>query len=106
MSSRLKTEQDCIEFMARLSGRDWQELTTRVSWLHRRNEMTEEDVPAKLAAITAQFMDPDEWRRVRLEVSRVRRALYRRRTKEERSARIERRRDYMRSYMARYRSKL
>lgn len=92
--------------MARLSGKDWHHLTTQVSWLRRRDELTEEHVPTKLKAITEQFLDPDEWRRVRLEVSKLRRALYRQRTKEERTAKIERRRDYMRVYMAKYRRKL
>ena len=106
MSSRLKTERDCIEHLAKLGSRDWQRFTTNISWLHRRDEMTEADVPAKLVAITEQLLDPDEWRRIRIEVSRLRRQLYRQRAKEERSAKIERRRDYMRAYMAKYRSKL
>ena len=92
--------------MARLSGADWRRLTTEISWLRRRGTLTEDDVPRKLRVITEQMLDPDEWRRVRIEVGRIRRALYRQRTKERRTAQIERRRDYMRTYMAKYRRKL
>lgn len=106
MSSRLTTEDECIEFMARLSGREWAKFTTDVSWLRRKGELSPQHVPAKVKAITDQVMDADEWRRVRLLVSKLRRALYRQRVKEERTAKIERRRDYMRTYMVKYRRQL
>ena len=106
MSSRLTTERDCIEHMARLSGKDWRDFTTLISWRRRKDDLSEDDIPKSLKAITEQVLDPEEWHRIRQEVSKLRRSLYRQRVKEERSAKIERRRDYMRSYMAKYRRKL
>lgn len=106
MSSRLTTEEDCIEFLSRLSSREWTKVATDISWARRKGEVEPKDVPHKIHAILELIKDPDEWRRIRLAVSKRRRQLYRQRVKEERSAKIERRRDYMRTYMAKYRSKL
>lgn len=106
MSSRLKTRLDCIEHMARLSGKDWRDFTTFISWQRRKQELTEDDVPKKLEAITEEILDPDQWADIRREVAKLRRAIYRQRTKEERTTRIERRRNYMRNYMANYRRTL
>ena len=104
MSSLLTTD-DLIEWASNLPGTEWRRLTTSIAWLHRRYNATEEDVPAQLRSLHETVLDPDAWDAVRRRVAKQRRALYRLRIKEKQEAAVQRRRQYMREYMARYRTK-
>lgn len=102
MRCRLRTRDELIEWAVNLPGEQWAAVTTQVAWLHRRGGLPD-DVPVLLEGVADIVIDSDEWIKVRKDVKRLRTIKYRK----ERTARLaaaeERRRLYMRSYMARRR---
>lgn len=96
---------DFIETMAEASSEVWRSTTSRMSWAYRRGE-------AKAPPPVSEWMEllptQDEWRALQKEINRRRRnarAAKRYTPLAEKKRKDDRRRDYMRRYMAAYRSR-
>mgnify|MGYP005818066759 CR=1 FL=1 len=105
----LRSAEQIIIWAAALTGEEWRKVATTISWLHRR--YTDLDgapagkIPAELRAVREIVLDPEAWASIRKKVASLRRSKHRREVKEKAETAAQRRRAYMRRYMAVYRAR-
>lgn len=100
------TDVPLVDYLAELDGSDWRVASTQVSWFFRkegRDTDRMDHVALKiLEAVDARY----EWDRLRGAVNAKRRAIHRARSDEHVRRQKDKRRTYMREYMAMYRKRL
>lgn len=105
----LRSAEQIIIWAAALTGEEWRKVATTISWLHRRYTRVEDvpagKIPVELRPAREIVLDPEAWATIRKKVASLRRSKHRREVKEKAETAAQRRRAYMRKYMALYRAR-
>jgi len=93
--------QETYDLLLGMTGKEWNTIATKVSWLHRVGIVDE--WPKVLHNIPDTVSDLESWKAFRKKVNDARRARARRISREKYSVRASSRKAYMKRYMAQYR---
>lgn len=100
------SEADLIEYLSELSAHDWRVISSHISWYHRKGygdtSLLNESVTDFIPYIEAS----EDWVIIRQKVNALRKAIYKAKVGEKKSKQRDKRKTYMRDYMAMYRRRL
>lgn len=100
------SEVDLIEYLSELSAHDWRVISSHISWYHRKGYGDTSMFNESVSDFVHYIEDPEDWRVIRQKVNAMRKSIYKARLSEKKIRQKDKRRNYMRDYMAMYRRRL
>lgn len=100
------SEADLIEYLAELSAHDWRVISTHISWYHRKGYGDTSMFNESVTDFIPYIENAEDWRVIRQKVNAMRKSIYKAKLGEKKTRQKDKRRNYMRDYMAMYRRRL
>lgn len=100
------SEADLIEYLAELSAHEWRVISSHISWYHRKGHGDTAMFSESVTDFIPYVEDAEDWSLIRTKVNAMRKAIYKAKLGEKRARQKDKRRNYMRDYMAMYRRRL